>query len=283
VSGITVAATSVVAAAVLVLAGTEPVPVARPVGAPHIVGAAVSTTQTAGPPPVTRPGRAPGAQPRIAIFGDSVAYTLGEFLLPVQSGLAVTSRGKWGCGITRRPAWFMDAPHGVIADCEQWDQRWRKDVDTDDPDVAVILLDRWELMARELNGRYQHLGDPDYDAYITGELRLAIATASVRGARVVLLTAPYLRPPERPDGSQYPEDTPERVDAWNRLLAREAAANPVHPTVLDLNRVICPGGAFAWSVGGVRVRSDGVHLTPEGVQQIIAPWLLPRLAAVAMT
>jgi hypothetical protein len=71
------------------------------------------------------------------------------------------------------------------------------------------------------------------------------------------------------------------VDNWNHLLAREAATNPAHPTILDLNRVVCPGGEFTWSVGGIRVRSDGLHFTPEGVQQVIAPWLLPRLNQLA--
>jgi hypothetical protein len=151
----------------------------------------------------------------------------------------------------------------------------------DDPDVSVILLDRWELMERSINGRYQHLGDPEYDAYVAGELKLAISIAASKGARVALLTAPYTHRDERPDGTLYPEDSPQRVDAWNRLLARQAATDPAHPTVLDLNRVVCPGKAFTWSVGDVRVRSDGLHFTPEGVQQVIAPWLLPQLTRLA--
>jgi hypothetical protein len=154
-------------------------------------------------------------------------------------------------------------------------------VDTDDPDVAVILLDRWELMDRRINGRYQHLGDPDYDAYVTGELTLATSVASAHGARVVLLTAPYTHRAERPDGSAYPEDTPARVDAWNALLNRVARTDPAGPTVLDLNRVVCPQAAFTWTVGGVRVRSDGLHFTPAGVQQVVAPWLLPQLTRLA--
>ena len=54
-------------------------------------------------------------------------------------------------------------------------------------------------------------------------------------------------------------------------------------TVLDLNRVVCPGGACTWSVNGLRVRSDGLHLTPAGVQRVVAPWLLPQLAQLAAT
>ena len=54
-----------------------------------------------------------------------------------------------------------------------------------------------------------------------------------------------------------------------------------HPAVLDLNRVLCPSGAFAWTVGGVRVRSDGLHITPDGVRAVVAPWLSPQLATAA--
>jgi hypothetical protein len=278
----TAAATAIAAtAAVVVVAGTPPAP--KPV---WVVGASQERDTSAamapvGPPPVTRPGRAAGP-PRVAILGDSVAWTLGEYLVPVHSELGITNRAIQGCGIARLPdIRFHDAPKSPFAGCDQWDERWRKSVEDDDPDVAVILLGRWEVLDRNMNGRFLHVGDPDFDAYITGELKLAISIASAKGARVALMTAPYTHPEERPDGTLYSEDNPERVEAWNHLLSREVATNPAHPTILDLKQVICPAGEFTWSVGDVRVRSDGLHLTPEGVQQVIAPWLLPRLHQLA--
>jgi peptidoglycan/LPS O-acetylase OafA/YrhL len=283
-------ATAVTAtAAVVVVASIVPVPPPRWGSVSQAEGATGPLSNTASPPsrpatppPIARPGRAPGGEPRIAIFGDSVAWTLGEYLLPLRGALSITNRAVQGCGIARLPDLrYLDSPHTNYPGCEQWDERWGRDVSGDDPDVSVILLDRWELMDRNINGRYLHVGDPDYDGYVTGELKLAISIASAKGARVALLTAPYTHRDERPDGTLYPEDTPERVDNWNHLLAREAATNPAHPTILDLNRVVCPGGEFTWSVGGIRVRSDGLHFTPEGVQQVIAPWLLPRLNQLA--
>jgi hypothetical protein len=157
---------------------------------------------------------------------------------------------------------------------------WRTHLDQTDPDVAVILLDRWELMDRRLNGSYQHVGQGPFDAYLTGQLDRAVQVVGARGARVVLLTAPYTHRAERPDGGLYPEDDPARVNAWNALLRKEAAAHS-DLTVLDLNRLVCPGGAFTWTVGGVRVRSDGLHFTPQGVQRVVAPWLLPQLVTIA--
>jgi hypothetical protein len=53
------------------------------------------------------------------------------------------------------------------------------------------------------------------------------------------------------------------------------------PAVLDLASVVCPDGRYTSTVNGVRVRSDGLHFTPQGVRQIIAPWLQPQLATLA--
>ena len=67
--------------------------------------------------------------------------------------------------------------------------------------------------------------------------------------------------------------------AWNRLLRAVVAARP-GTRVLDFNRELCPDGAFTWTVDGVQVRSDGVHLTPDGVRWL-TPWLTRELAQAA--
>jgi hypothetical protein len=212
-----------------------------------------------------------------------VAWTLGTYL-PPHPGLQATVRAVQGCGIAVLPDILeLGGPHTNYPYCVHWPSIWRTGVNADDPDVAVILLDRWELMDRKLNGGYQHVGQAPFDAYLTGQLDQAVAVAGARGARVVLLTAPYTHRTEKPGGGLYPEDQPARVDAWNALLRAEAAAHPKTVTVLDLAAVACPGGTFTWSVKGVRIRSDGLHFTPAGVQRVIAPWLLPLLAGVATT
>lgn len=230
--------------------------------------------------PSPRAGRSPG-EPRVMIIGDSVAWSLAEYL-PPHPGIGITNRGIQGCGIARLPdIRYVGEPHTNYPGCDRWDGRWRGSVDSDDPDWVVVLLARWELMDRRLNGRYQHVGDPEFDEYLRGELRLALSIAEGRGARVAVLTAPYNRRAERPDGGLYPEDTPERTNAWNALVGGVVAADPTRPVVLDLQRVVCPDGRFTWSVDGVRVRSDGLHFTPAGVRQVVAPWLLGELRRLA--
>lgn len=50
-------------------------------------------------------------------------------------------------------------------------------------------------------------------------------------------------------------------------------------TVIEFGERVSPEGRFSWTAGGYQVRSDGLHLTPSGVQGWIAPWLLPQLVA----
>ena len=66
-----------------------------------------------------------------------------------------------------------------------------------------------------------------------------------------------------------------------RLLADVARADPERIRLVDLGRRLCPDGRYTRDVDGVQVRSDGLHLTPEGVRARIAPWLLPQLLASA--
>jgi hypothetical protein len=84
------------------------------------------------------------------------------------------------------------------------------------------------------------------------------------GAVPVLLTSPYYG-----DGTSNTE-----VNAWNSIVKEVAATSDV--TELDLNALLDPSGSYTSSIDGIEARtSDGVHLTSEGVTQLIDPWLLP--------
>ena len=248
----------------------------------------VPESQSASPapqstPPIRRADRKPGAEPRVDIFGDSVAWTLGAYL-PDHPGLAVNNIAIQGCGITLQPDILeLGTPHTLYSYCPGWPAKYQGAVNNDDPDVSVLLLNRWEMMDAKLNGVYTHVGQPDFDRYLTGQLDRAVGIMGSHGSHIVLLTAAYTHRAERPDGGLYNEDQPARIDAWNSLLRAEAAKHPDTVTLLDLNKVVCPDGRYTQSVGGLQVRSDGLHFTPEGVRQLIAPWLLPQLTAVAET
>ena len=233
-------------------------------------------------PPMQRPGRKPGELPRIGFFGDSVSWSLAAYLPSYEGQLEISINSVQGCGIARLPEIrIRERMQTNYPNCPRWDEIWRRRLNATDPDVAVVLLGRWELTDRVLGGEFRHVGDPDYDAYLRTELNLALDILLSRGAHVVLLTSPYNRRYERPDGGLYDEDLPERVDAWNRLLREAAAKHEGRTTVIDLNRRVCPDGEFTWSVDGIPLRSDGLHFTVDGVRRWIAPWLMPQLARIA--
>jgi peptidoglycan/LPS O-acetylase OafA/YrhL len=220
-----------------------------------------------------------GREPVIDVFGDSVAWSLVTYL-PSHPGLDIRDRTIMGCGVARTGPYryFGQTYPAVTRDCREWPRLWRRAISLDDPDVAFILVGRWETMDRMFQGRWTSLGDPAFDTYLRSQLELAIAAAGAHGARVVLATEPYNRRGEQLDGSLYPEDQPHRVTAWNALL-RDVAADHPDVRVLDFGARVSPEGHFTWTAGGIQVRSDGVHLTPTGVHQWIAPWLLPQLQA----
>jgi hypothetical protein len=217
----------------------------------------------------------------VDVFGDSIAWTLVTYL-PEHPGLDVRDRTMLGCGVARTGPYryFGQLYPGVSRECRAWPELWRHAIEVDDPDVALIVVGRWETMDRQLDGRWSHVGEPDFDAYLRTQLELAIRTAGAHGARVLLATEPYNRRGEQLDGSLWPEDVPERVTAWNALL-RDVAAHHHRVHVVELGERLTPDGGFTWTAGGYQVRSDGVHLTPSGVQGWVAPWLLPQLRAAA--
>jgi hypothetical protein len=186
-----------------------------------------------------------------------------------------------GCGLALgSPYRYFGAVHNVPQGCDIWPASIRDSVAAFDPDLVVILVGRWETMDRVHDGRWTQLGDPAFDDYLRGQLTQAVNIASARGATVVFATEPYNRRGERPDGGLWPEDEPARVDRWNALLHQVAAQHPATVRMLDLAARLCPRGAFAWQIDGVRLRSDGVHLTPDGVRWL-TPWLISQLVAAA--
>lgn len=101
---------------------------------------------------------------------------------------------------------------------------------------------------------------------------------------MVIETSPCFDSGEQPDGDPWPEDSAQRLDAYNTLVRQVAAEYPTKVTVQNLNAVVCPDGNYTTELHGVQVRSaDGVHfLQPPSTSPAdvvggayLAPALLP--------
>jgi hypothetical protein len=270
-AGATAATAAVVTMAVLpVGVKQEEVPLG-----PAIDSAALALVGPEVPVEVRKPtARDPGTR-TVAVFGDSIAWTMMRYLPPTP-GLAFTNYTTIGCGIARGgPYRYVGQTLNQKPECDAWPSRWSQRITHDRPDVVLLMVGRWEVVDRMNEGVWTNVGESGYRDYLRGELNRALDILGSTGAKIVVATEPYNRRAEKPDGSLYPEDDPDRVDEWNAML-RSVVKTRKNVEVLDLNDKLGPGGYYTNWVDGIRMRSDGVHPTPQAVKWL-TPWLTDAL------
>jgi peptidoglycan/LPS O-acetylase OafA/YrhL len=232
---------------------------------------------------VTAASAAPGQAVQAAVFGDSVSVTLARGLMAAEApyGVVVHNDGIVGCGVvTGTQVRSIGIVAAVPPQCLVWESTWQAAVTRDRPEVAVLVLGRWELLDRVVDGTWQHIGQPGYDRYITSQLDRAIAIAGSGGATVMLCTVPYFDGLEEPGGGTFPENQPSRVTEFNQLVRAEVARHP-GVELFDLNALVSPHGRYAATIAGTPIRtSDGVHFSVTGGEWV-ARRLLPAVRQAA--
>jgi peptidoglycan/LPS O-acetylase OafA/YrhL len=230
---------------------------------------------------------------RFLFVGDSLEVTM-YLGLRVDSearyGVDVIDGGDLGCDLSPYPSLLQGAvrnppistEHGL--NCPHWRTDWQQEVTTYRPEVAGILIGRFELADHLYQGHWVHVGQPGWDSVLLNELDDLVDLLSSEGAHVVIFTFPYIDPPyEQANGDPYPENLPSRVDAWNRLLIEVAARDPGVTTVIGLNRILDPRGQFTETVDGVEVREpdDGIHISVAGGEWLQS-FVLPEIDRLAL-
>src|SRR5436190_3854110 len=254
---------------------SEPVFSATPL--PFVAPPPPETTTTTAVPALRRPVK-------VMVIGDSVAKTMVDSLVPVTptNDVQFQNEGILGCGVVQGgPFYYFGKKYDPLPQCEAWKDTWKGAVDRDRPDVAMILVGRWELMDRKFGDHWTHIGaDPAYDAFLVAQTETAVGIASATGAKVALATTPYYHRGNKPDGGTFPEDDPARVDRMNQLFHEVAARHPGLVTLLDVGARLSPEGKLAMRIGDVKVRSDGVHIAHDA-GPVLGPWLFPQLLGIA--
>ncbi len=274
---------------------------AIPVGLVIVVTALVLTTVP--PPPQVVPkvlkrvgvfavpshppaGLTSGRHVHILLLGDSLAETLG-YGLGVQSrswGATLDNQGIVGCDldpgtIVNIEGSITQAAHG----CVGWQQTWQQRIDHQDPDVVAVLLGRWEVSDRIIDGHWTRIGEPAWDRVYAAELGTAIRILSSRGAHVVIFTLPYItQTTEAPDGTPWDINQPVRTDQYNALVRKTVARYPKLASVIDLNRLLDPHGVYRSVIDGVPVRDDDdEHVSLYG-GMFLRPDILPTLVRLGL-
>ena len=226
---------------------------------------------------------------RLLLLGNSeatfLAFGLGPFA-PAHD-VSFAGDGVMGCGFIHAPTVLhgnlelgLAGSRGALVNlvpCATQEQRWAADLVAFKPDVVVIDNGAYEVRDHKIDGHWTHLGEPAFTALLTRTISRDVDMLSAHGAKVVLLTAPYYRQVEAPDGSGWPEDAPSRVDTYNRILRQVAARHPGTVVVLDQHRRLDPGNHFSSVLDGVQARmSDGIHLSADGAK-LVGPWILDEV------
>jgi hypothetical protein len=277
-----VAACGVIVALVLTTVGAQP-------------SVAQQTLESIGkkPPPSVHvpdngaPAGDPSSEPTpVLLVGDSVAATMGLGLerAQQQDHLAVWNRGELGCGISRGGRILSG---GELTDqqstCNDWPTRWKGYLDQFHPKVVVMLVGAWDVLDRNIDGKWLRVGTEEHDRYFLQTVDYAVKLLGSQGAKVVVLTTPYFSRPDLtiPNPIKWLEYDPSRVDRINSLFRTWMSLNRGEATLFDLNRYVSPGGHFAETIDGIDVRDDGVHFSPAGAD-FVARWLGPRLRDIGV-
>jgi len=269
------------------------------VTAAAVIVATVTPATAAVPPPrhsgltaglhreLAASGAFTGDPVRFAIFGDSVALTLGVGL-NVDSvsryGIRVLDGSSLGCDLDDTEVETSGVVGPATPGCIGWRAIWPRLMARYHPDVTGLLIGRWEVSDHLYQGRWVHVGDPVWDRHLTAELDQAVGILSTGGAKVILFTMPYVDPPvEAADGSTFSEDQPSRMRAFNQLLAQVADDRKGVVTLVDLNGLLDPSGHYQAVVDGVTVRNDdGIHLT-KAAGEWLQPVVMPTIDGLGLT
>jgi hypothetical protein len=229
-----------------------------------------------------------GAHPvRLLVLGDSIAMTLGMGLsvhAQQQYGVSVTDDASIGCDLDPQ---LQVVTSGVVGPatpgCDNWRALWPFVIAGQRPQVVALGLGRWEITDHLLDGRWVHIGEPAWNDHLTADLQSAIAILHSFGAKVVLLTMPYVDPSNRQaNGLPWSENTPARTRAYNALVRQVASTHPGVVSVIDLNGMLSPGGVYTAAVSGIAVRApDGIHVSVDG-GEFLQRQILPMVDRIAM-
>jgi hypothetical protein len=237
--------------------------------------------------PAIRVRGANGAPLRVAVVGDSVAFSLLPSLLGASSALARS------LGREIRPVGGMIGPgFGLTADVRGrndisnppsprawagWRGQIRSVIETRNPDLVVVLLGVWDTIPRAPYGQWWKPGQRAWSAWYANRVRQLLDIVQARGATVVFVGMPCASHPGISAG----------LPAVNRVVRRVLATRAIPARFVSFDGAVCPNQRVAFvmrdSDGQLRkVRmADGIHFEVYSSMPIVVPALVARFEQLA--
>ncbi len=211
---------------------------------------------------------------RVMFIGDSVGMWLDLAMSSAgwatHYGVVTSWDGTILCGLVADQAvYYRGSRNEALATCRTspppgtvtLPETWAAGVTTFKPDVVVIESGRWEVGDVEVAGRTTSIEQPGFRRQVAAALDSAVRISSARGAHVVLMTAPCYNNGLQADHKPWPADSPRRLAIYNGLVRHVASTHRSTVTLVDLHRMLCPGGRYTSTIDGMVVRSpDGIHV-----------------------
>lgn len=211
---------------------------------------------------------------RVAVVGDSQAFSLAEYAPPVDElGIRVDRVSVLGCGLDTADVVF-DGERVGKDKCRNAGELRRADVERLDPDVVVVHTGFWEAYDAITDETTVTFPSDDWFRRREAAIDQGLAQLSEGDHELVVLTTPCFG--EGPGAASIGGDQiPDRVDAVNDMLRRAAETHGAR--IVDYGAYLCPDGVNPIDVEGITVRPDGVHLERAGAA-LVWRWLAPQLA-----
>lgn len=198
---------------------------------------------------------------RVLVVGDSQAWFVGTGMVQMwgeANGVHVEYSAGVGCGTTEVGAvkYLGEQFDNGRPGCFEWADNLPRILARFRPQVVVVAGGLANISDHRIDGRWQHIGELDYDAWLLQQMRDFAAAMSVTGAHVVWLTNPDVDVPNPPGVGSFPEEDPQRMARHNELIGQLADELAAVDTA-DLATVVQerPGGQF-----DPTFRPDGAHI-----------------------
>jgi hypothetical protein len=207
----------------------------------------------------------------LVMVGDSVADGAAPALAAeaARRGSALQAFSRVGCGITDGVP--VDTGNAATsAQCVRDNEGFLAGAAARPVD-AVIVWSSWEVNSHVVEGQRLDFRTPEWDAWMTRQLD----GLYLRFGRVPMLLATTAPRAPLPGGvlTMTPEEV-EDVRRYGEFLRNYAALRAGEVGIVDVDRILCPGGSCPEALDGIVVRPDlGAHFDNAGADWL-APWIL---------